>query len=438
MTPTNPHREARAGRPAGRRSSRRRAPRRRGGGRRAPRAPGVPAAGDPRRRRRRPLLAPHRAARRRSSRALPARPPPPRAPRPLSQLGHRLRHAARALIDLAPHRIVADAHRATPPMTATASIRPRGIGGAQQTTTVELFFDLVYVFAVTQLSHQILDDLSVAASRAPRSCCSSSGGRGSTRPGWPTGSTRSPRRRGADGGDARQPAHAAALPEAFGEQGCCSRRATSRSRSAATPRRRGCSTAATACATSSNGSSSRGVRRAVAGRRGARSDQRLLLWIPALALELAAPAAGYWLPGRGRAATTDYDIEGTHFAALPGLHPHRARRIDRRHGRDRVSDGAHPDRRALPRRRVRRDRGAWWLFVGRRARARDDQHVRRPSPRARRLHLRPPADRRGIIATAVSEPPLIAHRRRSTDRRRDDPRRAARSTCSARACSVGG
>jgi low temperature requirement protein LtrA len=44
------------------------------------------------------------------------------------------------------------------------------------------------------------------------------------------------------------------------------------------------------------------------------SDQRLMLWIPALALELAAPAAGYWLPGRGRAATTDYDIEGGHFA----------------------------------------------------------------------------------------------------------------------------
>ncbi len=43
-------------------------------------------------------------------------------------------------------------------------------------------------------------------------------------------------------------------------------------------------------------------------------DARLLIWIPALALELAAPVAGYWLPGRGRAATTDYDIEGTHFA----------------------------------------------------------------------------------------------------------------------------
>ena len=43
-------------------------------------------------------------------------------------------------------------------------------------------------------------------------------------------------------------------------------------------------------------------------------DQRLLLWIPALALELAAPAAGYWLPRRGHAVTTDYDVEGTHFA----------------------------------------------------------------------------------------------------------------------------
>jgi low temperature requirement protein LtrA len=43
-------------------------------------------------------------------------------------------------------------------------------------------------------------------------------------------------------------------------------------------------------------------------------DQRWLLWIPALALELAAPVARYWLPGRGRAATADWDVEGGHFA----------------------------------------------------------------------------------------------------------------------------
>src|SRR3954453_16691841 len=44
----------------------------------------------------------------------------------------------------------------------TRHLRPRGEGAAQPITTVELFFDLVYVFAVTQLSHLILDDLSVA------------------------------------------------------------------------------------------------------------------------------------------------------------------------------------------------------------------------------------------------------------------------------------
>jgi low temperature requirement protein LtrA len=42
-------------------------------------------------------------------------------------------------------------------------LRPRGDGLRQPTTTVELFFDLVYVFAITQLSHLILDDLTVAA-----------------------------------------------------------------------------------------------------------------------------------------------------------------------------------------------------------------------------------------------------------------------------------
>jgi low temperature requirement protein LtrA len=43
-------------------------------------------------------------------------------------------------------------------------------------------------------------------------------------------------------------------------------------------------------------------------------DARFLLWAPALALELLAPLAGYWLPGSGRVATTEYEIEGGHFA----------------------------------------------------------------------------------------------------------------------------
>jgi len=197
-------------------------------------------------------------------------------------------------------------------------LRPRGLGGAQQTTTVELFFDLVYVFAITQLSHQILDDLSITgvaraaflllvvwwawiyttwmtnwfdpASSAVRGVLTA----------VMLGSL----------------LMAAALPEAFGERAllfAASYVALQVGRNAA------------AAALLKRRHRLRDVFErlvvwsAVSGvlwLAGATldSDQRLLLWIPALALELAAPAAGYWLPGRGRAVTTDYDIEGTHFA----------------------------------------------------------------------------------------------------------------------------
>jgi low temperature requirement protein LtrA len=47
-------------------------------------------------------------------------------------------------------------------VTPARHLRPRGDVLQQPITTVELFFDLVYVFAVTQLSHMILDDLTVA------------------------------------------------------------------------------------------------------------------------------------------------------------------------------------------------------------------------------------------------------------------------------------
>ena len=50
---------------------------------------------------------------------------------------------------------------ATPIVPELPIMRTRG-EGEQRATFFELFFDLVYVFAVTQLSHQILDDLTVA------------------------------------------------------------------------------------------------------------------------------------------------------------------------------------------------------------------------------------------------------------------------------------
>jgi low temperature requirement protein LtrA len=208
-------------------------------------------------------------------------------------------------------------------MTTTATpmvrhLRPRGSGLAQPTTTVELFFDLVYVFAVTQLSHQILADLSLAGvARAVFLLLVVW---------WAWIYTTWM----ANWFDPDSPAvravltavmlgsllMAAALPEAFGERGllfAASYVALQVGRNAA------------AAALLPRSHRLRDIFErlvvwsAVGGvlwLAGATldGDQRLALWIPALAFELAAPAAGYWLPGRGRANTTDYDIEGTHFA----------------------------------------------------------------------------------------------------------------------------
>jgi low temperature requirement protein LtrA len=204
------------------------------------------------------------------------------------------------------------------PPSPTRHLRVRDDGATQPTTTVELFFDLVYVFAVTQLSHLILGDLSLGgvasafflllvvwwawiyttwmvnwfdpASPAVRTVLT--------------------------GVMLASLLMAAALPEALGEHGLLfagsyvglqvGRNAAAASLLAREHRLRDVFERLV-------------VWSAVTGvlwLAGAAldGDQRLLLWIPALAVDLAAPVAGYWLPGRGRAATTDYDIEGGHFA----------------------------------------------------------------------------------------------------------------------------
>ncbi len=44
------------------------------------------------------------------------------------------------------------------------------------------------------------------------------------------------------------------------------------------------------------------------------SADRMAWWGPALALDLIGPAVGYWLPAQGRARTDDWPVEGSHFA----------------------------------------------------------------------------------------------------------------------------
>ncbi|UAL12181.1 low temperature requirement protein A [Caulobacter segnis] len=43
-------------------------------------------------------------------------------------------------------------------------------------------------------------------------------------------------------------------------------------------------------------------------------EARLLVWAVAMAIEYAAPAMGYWTPGIGRSNATDWSVEGAHLA----------------------------------------------------------------------------------------------------------------------------
>jgi low temperature requirement protein LtrA len=46
----------------------------------------------------------------------------------------------------------------------------------------------------------------------------------------------------------------------------------------------------------------------------AHGEARLALWIIALVIEYVAPSLGFWAPGLGRSATVEWDVEGGHMA----------------------------------------------------------------------------------------------------------------------------
>jgi low temperature requirement protein LtrA len=49
------------------------------------------------------------------------------------------------------------------------------------------------------------------------------------------------------------------------------------------------------------------------------AEARLALWATALLIEYVSPAIGFWTPGLGRSTTADWDIEGGHMAERCGL-----------------------------------------------------------------------------------------------------------------------
>ena len=204
------------------------------------------------------------------------------------------------------------------PSSPLRHLRARGEEGSQPITSAELFFDLVYVFAITQLSHLVLDDLSV-------------GGVASAAfllvvvwwawiyttwmANWfDPASTEV--RAVLTGVMLASLLMAAALPDAFGDHGMLfaasyvalqvGRNAAAMSLLGRDHRLREVFERLLAWSVVSGALWLAGAT--------LDPDQRLLLWIPALGLELVAPIAGYWLPGRGSAVTTEWDIEGRHFA----------------------------------------------------------------------------------------------------------------------------
>src|SRR4051812_15457212 len=197
-------------------------------------------------------------------------------------------------------------------------LRPRKEGARQETTTVELFFDLVYVFAVTQISHVILADLSVAGvARASFllvvvwwAWIYTTWMVNWFDPEWPAV-------RGVlTGAMLASLLMAAALPEAFGDHGLLfaasyvalqvGRNVAAASLLAREHRLRDVFERLVVWSAFTGVLWLAGA--ALDG------DQRLLLWIPAVAVGLAAAVARYWLAGRGCAGAPDWDIEAGHFA----------------------------------------------------------------------------------------------------------------------------
>jgi low temperature requirement protein LtrA len=198
-----------------------------------------------------------------------------------------------------------------------AHLRERD-GGEQQVTVVELFFDLVYVFAVTQLSHLLIHHLTWAGAARTAFLLVVI---------WWAWIYTTWMVNWFDPGSTAvrlvlilvmlaSLLMAAAAPEAFGSHAMLFA-------GAYVTLQVGRNVAAAVLL--ANDHPLRAVfERIVAWSVAAGSlwiagsflhgDNRLWLWAPALAVDLAAPLVGYWTPGRGVSRTEDYTVEGGHFA----------------------------------------------------------------------------------------------------------------------------
>jgi len=197
-------------------------------------------------------------------------------------------------------------------------LRAHDAEDTQRVTFIELFFDLVYAFAVTQLSHLLLGHVNVLGA-AQTLLLLLAVWRAWIDTTWVTNwfdPDRSPVRLMLVAIMLVSLVMSAALPEAFGQRGLVFAGAYV----ALQIGRTGFVVAALGTNTSLRRNFQRilawfvasGVFWLAGGLAGDRT--RELLWMVAVGVDYAAPAMGFFTPGLGRSHTTDWTITGSHLA----------------------------------------------------------------------------------------------------------------------------
>jgi low temperature requirement protein LtrA len=192
-------------------------------------------------------------------------------------------------------------------------------GEEQRATMLELFFDLVFVFAITQVSHLLLEDVSWSGAGEAALCLLVVWWAWNYTT-WVTNEL------DPDSTVVRllligimlgSLLMAVAIPQAFGEHGLLFAASyvgiqvgrhtflTFASASAGTIERERAGRILTWFVAA-------GVPWIAGGL--AEDSARTALWLAALAIDYTAPFVTYWIPGRGRLAPTAWDVETSHFA----------------------------------------------------------------------------------------------------------------------------
>lgn len=195
-------------------------------------------------------------------------------------------------------------------------------GGRQRVTSFELFFDLVYVFAVTQLSHRLLDHLTVGGALETLFLLLAVWWAWVYTT-WVTNwldPDRLPVRVALVGVMLASLVMSVAIPDAFGERGLMFALAfvaiqvgrtifvlvvLRRSLGASDPLSRNFQRILVWLAMA-------GVLWIVGGLLD--GEARYALWIAALAVEYGGPVSGFWTPGLGRSPTEAWTVEGGHLS----------------------------------------------------------------------------------------------------------------------------